>query len=171
MDQRRGKVAALAIPEAPLVRVVPVLALLTAALCACKAPPSKTDQASASSAPAPASSAPAAPAAPPEPAHNWAYRQGDDYAYLTGTAPVGEQEQPTMVRYLGVQDGVYTIVETQQGAVVGASCAKPCDKVRLRGKGLDRTLALNPNSTVFAALSDAMNGQLEVYQVKGAEAR
>jgi hypothetical protein len=151
-----------------LVRVFPVLALLTIALVACKAPPSKSGQAAASSAPvAAASSAPAAaPASPPQPAHNWAYKQGEDYAYLTGTSPVGEAEQPTMVRYLGVQDGVYTIIETQQGAVVGASCAKPCDRVRLRGKGLDQTLALNPSSIVYAALMDAMNGQLDVYKVK-----
>jgi hypothetical protein len=147
-----------------LVRVVPVLAVLTlAALAACKAPPPKGGQAPVSS--APASSAPvssAAPAPPAAPAHNWAYRQGEDYAYASGQA--GDDGQPTLIRYLGQENGVYTVIETQQGAVVGASCARPCDQVRLRGQGLDQTLPLNPNSVVYAALTDAMNGQLDVYK-------
>lgn len=154
-----------------MVRVVTVLALAAFTLCACKAPPQKSQQAAASSAPA-ASSTPAAQSpAPPPPQHNWAYRQGEDYAYLSGASPVGEPEQPTMIRFLGVQDGVYTIIETEQGAVVGASCAKPCDTVRLRGKGLDQTLPLNPSSIVYAALTDAMNGQLDVYKPPAASAR
>jgi len=148
-----------------LVRAVPVLAVLAVALAACKGQPPKSEHAAASGTP-PASSAP--PVQTPPPAqHNWAYRQGDDYAYLSGTTPVGQPEQATLVRYLGEENGVYTIVETQAGAVVGASCSKPCDTVRLRGKGLDQTLALNPSSIVYAALSDAMAGQLEIYKVKG----
>jgi hypothetical protein len=138
--------------------------MLAVTLVACKAPPPKAEQAAASSAAPAASSAPAAQAAPAAPSHNWAYQQGQDYAYLSGATPVGEPEQPTLIRYLGEENGVYTIVETQQGQVVGASCAKPCETVRLRGKGLDQTLALNPTSIVYAALTDAMNGQLDVYK-------
>jgi hypothetical protein len=65
---------------------------------------------------------------------------------------------------LGMQDGVYTIAEVQDGAVVVAQCSAPCQQVRLRGKDLDQTMDLNPGSIVYAALSDAMNGQLEVYK-------
>ena len=158
--------------EALLVRVVPILTLLAIALVACKAPPSKTEEAAAPSAPpAAASSAPPASSAPAEPAHNWAYRQGDDYAYLSGETPVGQPEQPTMVRYLGSQDGTYAIAEVEGGQVVVATCAKPCDMVRLRGKGLDQTLARNPNSIVYAALSDAINGQLDLYKPPAASGR
>jgi hypothetical protein len=69
-----------------------------------------------------------------------------------------------MVRYLGMADGVYTIAEVQDGAVVVAQCAAPCQQVRIRGKDLDQTLDLNPNSIVYEALTDAINGQLEVYK-------
>lgn len=158
-----GQGPAPVIPEAPLVRAVPVLALVAIALVACKAQPPKAGQTAASSAPAP-SSAPAAPA-PAAPQHNWASRNGDEYAY----GPDGGDQ--TIVRYLGSQDGVYAVAEVAGGQVVVASCAKPCDTVRVRGKGLDQTLPLNPNSTVYAALSDAMNGQLDVYKMPAASAR
>jgi len=56
-----------------------------------------------------------------------------------------------------------TIAEVQDGAVVVAQCSQPCQQVRVRGKDLDQTLALNPNSVVYEALTDAINGQLQVY--------
>ena len=145
-----------------MIRAAPALALLAVALAACKAPPAK-QRAAASS--APASSAAPAPAAP---AHHWAFQNADQYGYVSAAhaeaAPEGEQEQPTIVRYLGMEDGVYTIAEVQGGAVVVASCAAPCREVRIRGKGLDQTLELNQSSIVYAALSDAINGQLQVYK-------
>ncbi|MGZ3276001.1 MAG: hypothetical protein ACXWKX_20420 [Caulobacteraceae bacterium] len=144
-----------------LIRAAPALALLALAVCACKAPPQK--EAAASS--APASSAPAAPA---QPAHHYAFQNGDQYGYMSSAhvevGQEGEAQKPVIVRYLGVQDGVYAIAEVQDGAVVVAQCAKPCQQVRLRGKDLDQTLDLNPNSIVYAALTDAINGQLEVYK-------
>ena len=78
-----------------------------------------------------------------------------------------EAQKPVTVRYLGMQDGIYAIAEVQDGAVVVAQCAPPCQQVRLRGKDLDQTLDLNPNSIVYAALTDAINGQLQVYKPKG----
>ena len=151
-----------------MVRAVTVLAVLAAALAACKAQPPKGSEAAASSAPPAASSAAAAQPPPPaQPTHNWAYKQGDEYAYVSAAQDPAAGQAATLVRFLGVQDGVYTIVETEGGAVVGASCAKPCTTVRIRGKGLDQTLELNPGSVVYAALSDAMNGQLDVYKVPG----
>jgi hypothetical protein len=147
-----------------LTRAAPVLLALAVALAACKAPPQKAKQAAASSAP-PASSAPAAPA---QPAHHWVFQNGDQYGYLSSAhgeaAQGGEAERPTIVRYLGMEDGVYTIAEVQDGAVVVAQCSQPCQQVRLRGKDLDQTLDLNPNSIVYEALTDAINGQLEVYK-------
>jgi hypothetical protein len=147
-----------------LIRAVPVLALLAIALAACKAPPEKAKEAAAPPAPA-ASSAPAAPA---QPAHHWAFQNGDQYGYLSGAhgqpGQDADADKPITVRYLGMADGVYTIAEVQDGAVVVAQCAAPCQQVRIRGKDLDQTLDLNPNSIVYEALTDAINGQLEVYK-------
>lgn len=150
-----------------MIRAAPALALLAVAplavaLAACKAPPQKQEAAASS---APASSAPAAHA---QPAHHWAFQNGDQYGYLSSAhgeaGQGGEEEKPIIVRYLGMEDGIYTIAEVQDGAVVVAQCAKPCQQVRIRGKDLDETLDLNPNSIVYAALTDAINGQLEVYK-------
>lgn len=150
-----------------MTRVPALFALLPLALAACKAPPQKAGETEASS--TPASSAPAAASTTPaQPAHRWAFQNGDQYGYLSGAhgeaGQGGEAERPTIIRYLGMQDGIYTIAEVQDGAVVVAQCAKPCQQVRLRGKDLDQTLDLNPNSIVYAALTDAINGQLEVYK-------
>ena len=149
-----------------MIRAAPVLALLAVALAACKAPPPKAGEAAAST--APASSAPAAAAAPAQPAHHWAFQNGDQYGYLSGAhgqpGQDADADKPVIVRYLGMEDGVYTIAEVQDGAVVVAQCARPCQQVRIRGKDLDQTLDLNPNSIVYEALADAMNGQLEVYK-------
>src|SRR3569832_2303856 len=61
-----------------LIRAATLSTLL--ALAACNAPPQKQQQAAASS--APASSAPAAAA---QPAHHWAFQNGDQYGYLSGS--------------------------------------------------------------------------------------
>ena len=131
--------------------------LVVLGLAACTKPaPQKTAQAAASS---------AAPAAAPT--HHWAYKNGVDYGYVSASHAEGQDAAaatPTIFRYLGVQDGVYTVVELDNGAVVAASCAKPCQEVRLRGQDLDQTLALSPDSLVAAALADAMAGQLDIYR-------
>jgi hypothetical protein len=149
-----------------LTHAVSVLAVLALALAACNAPPQKAKEAAASS--APASSASAAQAAPAQPAHHYAFQNGDQYGYMSSAhvevGQEGEAQKPVMVRYLGMEDGVYTIAEVQEGAVVVAQCSAPCQTVRIRGKGLDQTLDLNPNSIVYEALTDAMNGQLQVYK-------
>ena len=154
-----------------MIRAAPVLAVLAlapfaATLAACNAPPQKAKEAAAAAS-APASSTPAAPAAP---AHHWAFQNGDQYGYLSGAHGQPGQDpdadKPVMVRYLGMQDGLYTIAEVQDGAVVVAQCSQPCQQVRVRGKDLDQTLALNPNSVVYEALTDAINGQLQVYKLR-----
>ena len=135
-----------------------VLVVLGLAACNKPAPP-KTAAAAASS------------AAPAAPAHRWAYKNGIDYGYVSANHAEGQDAAaatPTIIRYLGVQDGVYTVVELENGAVVAASCAKPCQEVRLRGQDLDQTLALSPDSVVAAALADAMAGQLEIYHPQAA---
>jgi hypothetical protein len=138
--------------------------LVVLGLAACNKPASQKTEAAASS---------AAPAAPPAPAHRWAYKNGVDYGYVSANHAEGEDPAaatPTIIRYLGQQDGVYTVVELENGAVVAASCAKPCQEVRLRGQGLDQTLALSPTSVIAAALADAMAGQLEIYRPQAAAA-
>ena len=116
----------------------------------------------------PASSASSASAAPAQPAHHYAFQNGDQYGYISGAHGQAGQDpdadKPVIVRYLGMQDGVYTIAEVQDGAVVVAQCSAPCQQVRIRGKDLDQTLDLNPNSIVYEALTDAINGQLQVYK-------
>ncbi|HEY4030871.1 MAG TPA: hypothetical protein VGM25_11040 [Caulobacteraceae bacterium] len=150
-----------------MTRAAPVLLVLAVALAACNAQPQKAKQAAASSAHA-ASSAPATPAPP---AHRYAFQNGDQYGYMSAAhVQVGQEgeaaQQPVIVRYLGMQDGVYTIAEVQDGAIVVAQCSAPCQQVRIRGKDLDQTLDLNPSSIVYAALTDAINGQLQVYKPK-----
>jgi hypothetical protein len=145
-------------------RAIPVLALLALAFAACsQSPPQKTREAAASS--APASSAPPALA---QPAHHYAFQNGDQYGYMSAAhvevGQEGEAQKPVMVRYLGMEDGLYTIAEVQDGAVVVAQCSAPCQQVRIRGKDLDQTLDLNPNSIVYEAMTDAMNGQLQIYK-------
>jgi hypothetical protein len=153
-----------------LTRAVPVLALLAFAFAACNGPPQQAKQtAAASSAPAASTAAASSAAtAPAQPAHHWAFQNGDQYGYLSGAHGQAGQDpdadKPIMVRYLGMEDGVYTIAEVQDGAIVVAQCAAPCQQVRVRGKDLDQTLDLNPNSIVYEALTDAMNGQLQVYK-------
>lgn len=149
-----------------MIRTASVLTLLAVALAGCKASPSKQKQA----APFPASASSSVPAAPAAPTHHWAFQNGDQYGYMS-PAPVqvgqeGEAQKPVTVRYLGMQDGVYAIAEVQDGAVVVAQCAPPCQRVRIRGKDLDQTLDLSPDSIVYGALTDAINGQLQVYTPK-----
>ena len=137
--------------------------LVVLGLAACNKPaPQKT-----------AESAPSSTAAPAAPTHHWAYKNGLDYGYVSANHAEGEDAAaatPTIIRYLGVQDGVFTVVELESGAVVAASCAKPCQEVRLRGQDLDQTMALSPSSVVAAALADAMAGQLEIYRPQAAAA-
>jgi hypothetical protein len=151
-----------------LIRAAPLLALAAVALGACNGPPPKKEAAASSASLASSAPAPTAPAA--QPAHHWAFQNGDQYGYLPAghgeASQDADQQQATMVRYLGMQDGVYTIAEVEGGAVVVAQCAPPCRQVRLRGKDLDQTLDLSPNSIVYAALTDAINGQLQVYKPK-----
>jgi hypothetical protein len=151
-----------------LIRAAPVIALLALTLAACNAQPQKAEQAAASSAPASSAAASSAAAAPAQPAHHYAFQNGDQYGYISGAHGQPGQDpaadKPTIVRYLGMEDGVYTIAEVQDGAVVVAQCSAPCQQVRIRGKDLDQTLDLNPNSIVYEALTDAINGQLQVYK-------
>jgi hypothetical protein len=104
-----------------------------------------------------------------EPAHNWTYREGDEYGYA---AAVSEDQQKagqgagqvTMFRYLGQSGGVYTVAsESDGGWLAYASCANPCQVIKLVGPGSIEHVVFNPNTIVGEALADAFNGQLEVY--------
>jgi hypothetical protein len=149
-------------------RFLPVLIAVTA-LAACSKPASPpaasaSSEAPASSAPAAAPAASSAPAA--QPAHNWAAVNDKQYLYYPKAHLDGgpDATQPTTIRYMGQQsDGAYVVAEVESGAMVLASCKLPCTEVRLRGQGLDQTVALGGDSVVKAALDDAIAGQLEPY--------
>ncbi|MDQ2861540.1 MAG: hypothetical protein M3T55_12625 [Pseudomonadota bacterium] len=107
-------------------------------------------------------------AAPTPPAHNWSYREGQEYGY---PGAISEDEQKAgqaiasvqMFRFLGTQNGVYTVARVANGAATIASCANPCQVVKLSSGGLMQRVTFNPESIVGAALTDAFNGQMEVY--------
>ena len=144
-----------------------ILTALTA-LAACNkpapAPAAASSEPAASSAPAALAAAPAASSAAPT--HNWAAVNDKQYLYYPKAHLDGgpDATTPTTIRYMGQQsDGSYVVAEVEGGAIVLASCKLPCTEVRLRGQGLDQTVALGGDSVVKAALDDAINGQLEVY--------
>ena len=99
-------------------------------------------------------------AAPPPTSttHSWLYRVGQDYAYeedAPGAKPVVQT-----YRYLGQRGGLYTL--KFGGHTV--SCANPCDVIHLSDGGFHvERLAFDPNTIIGAALTDAFNGQMQVY--------
>jgi hypothetical protein len=103
-----------------------------------------------------------AAAAPPPSAstpHSWLYRVGQDYAY---EEDVPGQVKPVVqtYRYLGQRDGVFTL---QFGGHT-VSCANPCQVIHVSDGGFHvERLAFDPNTIIGAALTDAFNGQMQVY--------
>ena len=109
-----------------------------------------------------------ASAAPTPPAHNWSYREGQEYGY---PGVVSEDAQKAgqavarvqMLRFLGAQNGVYTVAQVSDGMMMTASCANPCEVVKIYSGGAMQRVTFNPESIVGAALTDAFNGQMEIY--------
>jgi hypothetical protein len=66
-----------------------------------------------------------------------------------------------MFRFLGVRDGLYTV--TDETGLTSAQCAKPCQVVRIMGIDGFQRVTFNPASIIGAVLTDAINGQMEVY--------
>ncbi len=113
--------------------------------------------------------APAEPEASPPPTHHWVYQEGKEYGYA---AAISEDEQRagraaseiTMYRFLGEKDGVYSIATKTPYGLVVAACANPCQvvKVTAGGEVLSRA-QFDEDTIVGSALTDAFNGQMEVY--------
>jgi hypothetical protein len=105
--------------------------------------------------------APVAAAQPPPTSttHSWLYRVGQDYAY---EEDVPGQAKPVVqtYRYLGQRNGLFTL---QFGGHT-VSCANPCDVIHVSDGGFHvERLAFDPNTIIGAALTDAFNGQMQVY--------
>lgn len=101
----------------------------------------------------------AGPAPPASTTHSWLYRVGQDYAY---EEDVPGQAKPVVqvYRYLGRQGGLYTL--RFGGHTV--SCANPCQVIHLSDGGFHvERLAFDPNTIIGAALTDAFDGQMQVY--------
>lgn len=117
--------------------------------------------------PSAAPSGPVADGAPPPTAtaHNWQYRDGQDYVYQ-GELPADQKTAGSSTaavqryRYLGEHDGVFKL--QVDGDV--ATCANPCQVITLATGGFHvERLAFDPDSLIGAAFTDAFNGRLEVY--------
>lgn len=108
------------------------------------------------------------PAAAPPPSHIWSYREGQEYGYsgaISEDAQKAGQAVGTvqMFRYLGEQNGVYTVGSVANGLMVTASCSDPCEVVKIFEAGAVQRVTFNPLSVVGAALTDAFHGQMEIY--------
>jgi len=100
-----------------------------------------------------------APSPPTSTTHSWLYRVGQDYAY---EEDVAGQAKPVVqtYRYLGQRDGLFTL---QFGGHT-VTCANPCDVIHVSDGGFHvERLAFDPNTIIGAALTDAFNGQMQVY--------
>lgn len=110
----------------------------------------------------------AAPVAPPPPSHIWEYREGQEYGYAGALSEddqkAGRAVAPVhMFRYIGEANGVYTVADASDGMMTVASCSNPCQVVKIFGGGSMERVTFNPESLVGAALTDAFNGQMEIY--------
>lgn len=114
----------------------------------------------------------AVPPPPPPPSHHWTYRDGAEYGYQGALSDDQKKAgqvaaDVSMFRYLGEVDGIYTVEGRANGDVVQASCKNPCDVVKLVTVAPYRSapvhVAFNEDSIVGAALTDAFNGQLQIY--------
>lgn len=128
------------------------------------------ETAAASSTSAAADALAAAQTAAPPP-HNWTSKDGDEYAYAS---EISEDDRKAgkavadvvMFKYLGEHDGNYTVQSTQNGVTATAECSNPCQIVKVTSRsplGVNvQHVTFTEASLVGAALTDAMNGQMEV---------
>jgi hypothetical protein len=106
-----------------------------------------------------AASVAAAPPPSTSTTHSWLYRVGQDYAYEED-APGQAKPVVQTYRYLGQRNGLFTL---QFGGHT-VSCANPCDVIHVSDGGFHvERLAFDPNTIIGAALTDAFNGQMRVY--------
>ncbi len=68
-----------------------------------------------------------------------------------------------MFRFLGEKNGIYTVrmVDGRGNEIVTETCAKPCEYLKL---GDGQRVKFNSDSLGGAAMEDALNGQLEIYE-------
>ncbi len=98
-------------------------------------------------------------------AHNWQYRDGQEYAYLGGLSEDQKKTGQTrpivrMYRYLGEHDGVFEL----QFDGETATCANPCQTINIHaGPFHVERLDFDPNTLIGAAFTDAFNGQMDIY--------
>ena len=97
--------------------------------------------------------------------HNWQYRSGQDYAYQEDVSQdpkrAGQAAATVQIyRYLGEHEGVFAL---QFGGHT-VTCANPCQVIHVSDGGFHvERVAFDPNTIIGAALTDAFNGQLQIY--------
>jgi hypothetical protein len=114
---------------------------------------------------------PAAQQPAPPPGHAWVYREGSSYGYLASLSAndraQGQAAQEIrMFQYLGEKDGRYVVSTREGSTTIQASCDTPCSVVKVtavtRFGTETKHLVYNPDSVAGAALTDAINGQMEI---------
>jgi hypothetical protein len=107
-------------------------------------------------------SAAGAPAIPEKPAPNYTEHRGAVY-YYSGSVSENDKKDGTAVgaavgfRYLGkTDDGDFVIQHSTSG--VRATCADPCAVIHL---STGQAVTFEPTSIIGAAMTDAINGNLE----------
>lgn len=108
------------------------------------------------------------PTPPPEPVHLWIDREGRDYGYAIANnkkedIDAGTPARVAMFRYLGEKDGIYTIVDADTGARY--TCNYLCKSAKqMFSNGETERFVLEPTSAIGKVFTDALNGQLEIYE-------
>jgi hypothetical protein len=146
--------------------IVVVLVVVSVILGMCSEKDSKPSPVPVPSKGATADPVPATPEAPPPPSHNWQYREGLEYGYQGAISQDAQNSgvaasQVHMFRYLGEKGGIYTIQGVESG--LRASCANPCEVMKLTGGGITQRVAFSSGSIAGAAMEDAINGQMSVW--------
>ena len=105
-------------------------------------------------------------------AHHWLIRDGQEYGY---SSALSENDQLAgrgasdviMFRYLGVTNGIYKLASLQGTDYFVTSCKNPCSVIKYYANAdvsaLTKYITFNPDTVIGEALTDAFNGQLEVY--------
>ena len=106
---------------------------------------------------------------PALPSHNWTVKEGQDYGYAAALSDDDRRagrgaSQVLMFHYLGVNSsGQYVVESYSNGTIMQAACAKPCEVIHVAAPGADDHITFNPETVIGMVLTDAMNGQLEIF--------
>jgi hypothetical protein len=105
--------------------------------------------------------------------HLYSIAEDGEYGYEQGISEDDRKRGTVakallMVRYLGIDQGTYTLRTSDDGMVGLFSCSSPCDFVKnrfyVRGALIKvETLKNSPGSILWAATQDAMSGQLKPF--------